>query len=686
MLIKKRNIGTRLGLGDVDPVQPLNLEHPLMRGVQGFWLPLPHLSGGGRLYDLSPYARHGVLTNMNPATSWGSGPVTPSVHTSGADGERITQPPGSVPLGVSTWTLLLYWIPTFASNDENGIWSNRTSGNTGFFQITERNDGNLRAVVERDGETLVNAGTILQQNVPNMIALKANGTILTIYHNGKLINTQTSSAALSISASSPPQLGAYFDFSGGRSHKGLYLAAQTSKRALSDRDIHSWYDQARRGFTDLLRRRSGMIVVLDDGSEPVLQVPFDQSIGADYAADLQDSSLPADPVETVSVQQVGGDALITWTHPGTNVSSFRIERSIDGAAFTEIAALSATDRSYTDESPGFAYFEYRVFAVLNGNDAAPVSGTITILPEVPETIETHVWLFAHQDDEILCAGGSMATFRQDAHHVIVIATDGAGSGACSVVPGGGDACTFARNKEARAAAAILDIHDVRFYGIADGSATVADVTDIIDELRAEFVGREKVYWHTHSTKDDYGGFSPNGHPDHDAVAEAATQAYEDGKIKYLRQYRIGHLFDGSTDQAIRRDITEEEMDYVIGALAEYRLEKPEVGRYAVAQASVSSALTLRENPDVPEWLDLPEVTLGPAQESENTISVLRDGSAVENAEVIFIAKRILKEATVQSLTTNASGEASVITPKQVDMVGITLEGSDGKVREIREGT
>ena len=334
MLIKTPYTGTRLGLGDVDLVQPLNLQHPLMRGVQGFWLPLPHLSGGNRLHDLSPYARHATLTNMDPATSWGSGPVTPGVQTSGADGERITQPLGSVPLGVSAWTLLLYWIPLFTSNDENGIWSNRTIDNTGFFQITERNSGAMRAVVERDGETLVNAGTILQENVPNMIALKANGTILTIYHNGKLINTQTSSAALSISASSPSQLGAYFDFSDGRSHEGLYLAAQTSKRALSDRDIHSWYDQARRGFPDLLNRRPSMTVVDMAVAPPpgdTIEATADPSLAADYAATLQPT--PVTLAVTADLTLAQDYAATIGTQPGA------IQATADASLSADYAAL-----------------------------------------------------------------------------------------------------------------------------------------------------------------------------------------------------------------------------------------------------------------------------------------------------------------------------------------------------------
>ncbi len=66
------NFGQMLGesLADVDLSSPINLAHPLARGLVGFWLPLPSLSGGMKLYDLSRYRNHGTLSNMDPRTDW----------------------------------------------------------------------------------------------------------------------------------------------------------------------------------------------------------------------------------------------------------------------------------------------------------------------------------------------------------------------------------------------------------------------------------------------------------------------------------------------------------------------------------------------------------------------------------------------------------------------------------------
>ena len=57
-------------LADVDLSNPINYSHPLAKGLVGFWLPLPSLAGGMKLYDLTRYRNHGTLTNMDPRTDW----------------------------------------------------------------------------------------------------------------------------------------------------------------------------------------------------------------------------------------------------------------------------------------------------------------------------------------------------------------------------------------------------------------------------------------------------------------------------------------------------------------------------------------------------------------------------------------------------------------------------------------
>lgn len=58
---------------NVDMVQPVNRLCSLNRGLQGWWLGIPGITGGRRFIDIwnpGPNGNHGALTNMDPATDW----------------------------------------------------------------------------------------------------------------------------------------------------------------------------------------------------------------------------------------------------------------------------------------------------------------------------------------------------------------------------------------------------------------------------------------------------------------------------------------------------------------------------------------------------------------------------------------------------------------------------------------
>lgn len=368
---------------------------------------------------------------------------------------------------------------------------------------------------------------------------------------------------------------------------------------------------------------------------------------------------PSTTAPVTSVSETGGDVTVSWTL-ATDPDSFRVERrsnSSDMASetWTSIATPAGTARSFVDD-PGPGHHQYRVFAVTGGtdSDASNVVEVDIAIPD-PAGITHHVWVWAHQDDEILCSVGSLHKYR-DAENIVVIMTDGEGSGACSVVTDG--TCFDARKNECIAALGILGVTDVRFLGFDNGGATPVteqNVSDAIDEIRRELPRRSRIMWHGHSALDSYGGFGAGGHPEHVIVSNALGTAYAAGKIQYLRRYRLGHTLGTVQTGGISRRISSAELPFAQQAVDEYRLDIPAIGRFAVAQASVPGALTVRRS-GVPEIIDIPAAAPGASPEVSYSGTVVLSGSPVSGAVVSIINQQTNR--VVETVTTGASGEYS----------------------------
>jgi len=92
---------------------------------------------------------------------------------------------------------------------------------------------------------------------------------------------------------------------------------------------------------------------------------------------------PAAPTGVMASLQPGSTLKVDWTHPGTNVKGFMIERRRDvlGFEYAKVADLTADLRTYVDPclSPG-SPFLYRVTAFNEVGSAAAVTPTSTTTP------------------------------------------------------------------------------------------------------------------------------------------------------------------------------------------------------------------------------------------------------------------------------------------------------------------
>ena len=259
MLIKKPYTGTRLGLGDVDPVQPLNTAHPLLRGVQGFWLALPHLSGGTRFYNLIQPRGTGSISGA----TWRDFSEVPrsGLHHDGSSFvdtgvERL----GSTGLFASASEE--YTVITEARVQPDGLGSVLGRAVSSFsartFHMHFNQDEETPQVVIRGQSNFTDAA--LDDGRFHSHAVTWDGSAATyIVDGGSLVlplgvGNQSENTGQRIVFAARTN-GTGFRLNGDQTYVLI------ADRAYSAKEVASFHDQARRGFPDLLNRRPSMTVV-----------------------------------------------------------------------------------------------------------------------------------------------------------------------------------------------------------------------------------------------------------------------------------------------------------------------------------------------------------------------------------------------------------------------------------------
>src|SRR5205823_1667741 len=83
------------------------------------------------------------------------------------------------------------------------------------------------------------------------------------------------------------------------------------------------------------------------------------------------SVVPPAPSNVAPMASGTGQLTLNWSDNSSNEDLFKIERSTDGANFTQIATVSVNANTYLDSglTPGVRYF-YRVRANNNAGDSA----------------------------------------------------------------------------------------------------------------------------------------------------------------------------------------------------------------------------------------------------------------------------------------------------------------------------
>lgn len=143
-----------------------------------------------------------------------------------------------------------------------------------------------------------------------------------------------------------------------------------------------------------------------------------------------------------------------------------------------------------------------------------------------------VLVYAHPDDEVFSAGGTMARFASVGRVVLICATRGEMGEISDPALATPEILGSVRERELREACALLGVDDVRFLGYRDSGMAGTDANDdprafmraSRDEVVATLVRMfRELAPAIVVTFDESGGY---GHPDHIAIHHAATEAFD----------------------------------------------------------------------------------------------------------------------------------------------------------------
>lgn len=216
-------------------------DHPINRGLVGWWLPLPNSFGGLTLFDIGPHRFKGALT---AGPTWSSGPSAfPSLNFDGVD-DRVETPSSSFFSGMSALTLSCWINPTATTSASEFMKKNNS-------WIMRFGAGASLAVFIWVSASLVNtSGGTLTTGKWQHVAMTYDGAALKGWINGLQVCT---TAATGTVDANTDVLAFGAQPGGGEQYTGRITDWRVQAAYIPPWDL---YQESRMGYPNGLRRYS----------------------------------------------------------------------------------------------------------------------------------------------------------------------------------------------------------------------------------------------------------------------------------------------------------------------------------------------------------------------------------------------------------------------------------------------
>lgn len=249
--------------GRIDTRTPVNWQHPLNRGLVRWWLGLPGQAGGPLLADLATGGRANAGTLTNGPT-WAAGPNgLPGVLFDGTD-DYVDCGQAAGLTGLAEFAVEAYCRPDSVSGGSAGLryvvsCEDVVGGasNTAFILRLSTSPVRFEWYTATAGAfygPATYSGVTAGATYHLLAGATASG--LYLYANGSLAGTAGGSGGAATNSPTVPVCVGAPSTQPGRAFQGPVWSVRGYRRLPSAAEAAALYDQARRGYPDLLRRWS----------------------------------------------------------------------------------------------------------------------------------------------------------------------------------------------------------------------------------------------------------------------------------------------------------------------------------------------------------------------------------------------------------------------------------------------
>ena len=242
---------------------PVNWNHPLNRGLAGWWLPIQNQPGwkSDQLLDLTDpvYGNHGTLTQMIPSDDYFPGHPggLGSVDFDASTDRIVLSDAANLSPGTGEWAISIWFNSTRDYSSEAGfLYSNYGDGGADFTSVYFNTTNTILFRLRDAGSDLIDCETAATMNDGNWhhaVGVRTSATTSELYMDGVSVDTGSNASLgdIDVSDGAQPYIGrlTLYDV---QEFGGRISDLRIHNRALSASEVRQYYQLSQQFYPGIL--------------------------------------------------------------------------------------------------------------------------------------------------------------------------------------------------------------------------------------------------------------------------------------------------------------------------------------------------------------------------------------------------------------------------------------------------